>query len=693
LSNTLAKLDETDDFYYQMDTHLNRLASASSPYLQQHAGNPVDWYEWGEEALEKAANENKPLIISIGYAACHWCHVMAHESFMDGTVAGFMNSHFICIKIDREERPDIDQIYMEAAQHISGGGGWPLNAFAFPDGRPFYAGTYFPKNQWLELLKRIVRIYNDQNTELGHQADSLTGAIRNDPFETSGSGDHAGFSKEQYTRIFLAWQDIIDYHAGGFSAVPKFPLPVAWEFVLQYYYLTGNEKALESVGVTLQAMANGGIYDQVGGGFARYSTDKKWKVPHFEKMLYDNAQLVSLYAHAWQVTRNPAYSAIVEQTVAFVQRELMSPEGGFYSSLDADSEGGEGRFYSWTTKELDEILGPSASRLISDWYQAIPEGNWEEGQNILLAQPARSVFAGKHNLQPEIFSAMLEKANNSLLLAREKRPRPARDEKIITAWNALMITACVDAFKAFGKQLYLETAISAATFLENNMIRDGGNLWRSFRNGKSSVGGFLDDFAFFAEACINLYEVTFDLHWLELGNRLTRYATKHFSAGSGSLFFYTGDLSEPLIARKREVSDNVIPASNSVMARVLFRLGHYHDNDPYITRALQMLRQMEPELAGGGPYYANWATLLGMVVFPYHEVAIAGEMATAKSLELQRNYLPTSMFLGGNTENLSLLENKLVKNKTIIYVCVDKTCSQPVEEVDKALTLITLPRE
>jgi uncharacterized protein YyaL (SSP411 family) len=331
--------------------------------------------------------------------------------------------------------------------------------------------------------------------------------------------------------------------------------------------------------------------------------------------------------------------------------------------------------------------------LISDWYQAIPEGNWEEGQNILLAQPARSVFAGKHNLQPEIFSSMLEKANNSLLLAREKRPRPARDEKIITAWNALMITACVDAFKAFGKQLYLETAISAATFLENNMIRDGGNLWRSFRNGKSSVGGFLDDFAFFAEACINLYEVTFDLHWLELGNRLTRYATKHFSAGSGSLFFYTGDLSEPLIARKREVSDNVIPASNSVMARVLFRLGHYHDNDPYITRALQMLRQMEPELAGGGPYYANWATLLGMVVFPYHEVAIAGEMATAKSLELQRNYLPTSMFLGGNTENLSLLENKLVKNKTIIYVCVDKTCSQPVEEVDKALTLITLPRE
>jgi len=692
LSNTLAKLDETDDFYYQMDTHLNRLASASSPYLQQHAGNPVDWYEWGEEALDKAVNENKPLIISIGYAACHWCHVMAHESFMDEVVAGFMNRHFICIKIDREERPDIDQIYMEAAQHISGGGGWPLNAFALPDGRPFYAGTYFPKNQWLELLKRIVRIYNDQYTELEHQADSLTETIRNDPFILSKSRDHYDFNKDQYKKIFSAWEDLIDYHAGGFAAVPKFPLPVAWEFVLQYYYLTGNEKALESIGITLQAMANGGIYDQVGGGFARYSTDKHWKVPHFEKMLYDNAQLVSLYAHAWQVTRNPAYAGIVEQTVAFVQRELMSPEGGFYASLDADSEGGEGRFYAWSIKELEEILGPSVSRIISAWYQAIPEGNWEEGQNILLAQPSKAAFARQHNLQPENFSEMLDKANNTLLLAREKRSRPARDEKIITAWNALMITACVDAFKALGKQLYLEAAISAATFLENNMIRDLGNLWRSFRNGKASVAGFLDDFAFFAEACINLYEVTFDLHWLELSDRLTLFATEHFSAGNGYLFFYTSDLSDPLIARKREVADNVIPASNSVLARVLFRLGHYHDNSSYIGRALQMLRQMEQELAGGGPYYANWALLLGLVVFPSHEVAITGEKATAKSLELQKNYLPTAMFLGGKAENLPLLANKLVRNKTLIYVCIDKTCSRPVEEVDEALTLLTLPK-
>lgn len=664
----------------------NRLSRASSPYLRQHADNPVDWFEWGEEALSKAKIENKPLIISIGYAACHWCHVMAHESFSDAGIAEVMNTHFVCIKIDREERPDIDRIYMEAAQLLSGRGGWPLNAFALPDGRPFYAATYFPPDQWMDALNQLSHLFQTGYPRILQAAEALTAGIRTDSLPEMINS--SPFTRDEYQLAFENQIRTIDFKLGGYNGAPKFMLPAGLEFLLQYHYLTGDQQALEALTITLDAMARGGIYDQIGGGFARYSTDEFWKVPHFEKMLYDNAQLISLYSHAYQMTKKPLYAEIVEYTIAFAERELRHPEGGFYASVDADSEHEEGKFYVWTKPEILSVLDPRFAELILGFYQVSAHGNWEHEKNILHYKFDKEHFADQNGISTNEFNQILAEANRTLLDHRNLRIRPATDDKILTSWNAMMISGYVSAYKAIGNEHYLGNAVQTAQFIENYMIKEEGILFRVFRDGKVSVQAFLDDYVLVANALIDLYEVTFDMRWLSLSRLLAAQIWNHFRDAEHNLFFYTSDQSKQLIARKHETSDNVIPASNSVLAHVFYKLGILTENYDYLKMATQMALNFRNEIVQHGAYYANWAMLIGKLTYPCYEVAILGENALKEAREMQKRYLPAAIFAGGIRENLPVLMNRLLDQKTVIYICQNKVCNLPVFTVSEALELI-----
>jgi len=670
---------------------LNRLAQASSPYLRQHAENPVDWYEWGEEALNRAKQENKPILVSIGYAACHWCHVMAHESFSDHQVAAYMNEHFVCIKVDREERPDIDQIYMDAAHLISGRGGWPLNAVALPDGRPFYAATYFPPHQWMDVLSQLQSVYENDPQRVLKAAESITKGIASNPF--SGITVEKAFEIEDYKESFEQHIRNIDFELGGYKKSPKFMMPVGIEFFLQYHYFTGNKQALEAVEVSLDAMARGGLNDQLGGGFARYSTDERWLVPHFEKMLYDNGQLISLYAKAFLVTQNPFYKETVEKTIAFAERELLDACGGFYASIDADSEHEEGKFYVFTKTEIETILDKETSSLIIEFYNITDEGNWEHGKNILHFTQDKTNFANQHELSVDVFEFLLERANEQLFDYRSKRIRPTTDDKILCSWNALMISAYVNAFKATANSHYLDGALQTSRFMERELLKSDGSLYRVFKDGKASIDAFLDDYALLAEAFTELYQVTFDTHWLQLAEQLTEYVLTHFSNEKQDMFYYTSDKAEGLVARKYEYSDNVIPASNSVFAHVLYRLGLLLEKTEYLTTAQKMLQLVLGDTIEHGAYYANWAQLLGRFVFSDIEIAVTGRNAVEKARELQRLYLPTAVVAGGALENLPLLKNRLVEGKTLIYVCENKSCNLPTEDVVRAIELLNTLRK
>jgi uncharacterized protein len=667
---------------------MNKLVESSSPYLKQHADNPVHWQEWGEEALNMAKKQNKPIIISIGYAACHWCHVMEHESFSNDEVADYMNENFICIKVDREERPDIDQIYMNAVQLISGNGGWPLNAFALPDGRPFYAGTYFNKQRWLDLLKQISDLYINNHQKVIGYAEELTAGINRNQLDIILQEGDNNFEPDVYSSLKDVWIKQVDTKYGGFSRAPKFPLPIAWEFLLQYNYLTGDEESLVAVNNTLNEMARGGIYDQIGGGFARYSVDAYWKVPHFEKMLYDNAQLVSLYSHAYQITNNVRYKEVIEQTLEFVARELTSTESGFYSSLNADSEGEEGKYYIFTFDEINNIVDEKYWKIIIDYYQITSKGNWEHGNNILLPVSSKEEFAEKHNIKLMEFNTILNSVNKQLLTYRQNRERPSTDSKILTAWNSLMITAYIDAYKALGKEEYLNIAIKNADFLVDNMLMEDGGLLRNYMDGKATISAFHDDYSLFANACIELYQVTFNKRWLDLAELLVSYCTNHFYDTESGMYYYTSNLSESLIARKFELADNVIPSSNSVMAIVLFKLSHYFDSAEYMEMAIKMTQHHIKSIKESGPWYSNWALLYGNLCFNAIEVAIVGENFKPAKNSIQKHFLPTAIFLGGNEENLPLLENKKVDDRTMIYVCRSKVCKLPVENPEDALLQI-----
>jgi len=665
----------------------NQLIHETSPYLLQHAHNPVNWYPWGKEALDKAQKENKLIIVSIGYAACHWCHVMEHESFENEEVARYMNEHFVSIKVDREERPDIDQVYMNAVQLINGRGGWPLNCITLPDGRPIYGGTYFTSEQWIDMLIKVSDFVRENPDKAEQQAIALTEGVQSSDMIHLNT-EEAEYSIKDLDKIFSTWRTYLDAAQGGHKGAPKFPLPVGYQYLLHYSYLTQNKEALKAVSLTLNKMADGGIYDQIGGGFARYSVDAYWKAPHFEKMLYDNAQLVSLYSSAYQQSKDPYYQLIVSETLDFIERELSSKEGGFYSSLDADSEGEEGKYYVWTQDELEQVLGRKADVII-DYYNVKEKGNWENAQNILFKSGNELRIANKYNLTESDLSKAVSGAKSILLKERARRIPPGLDDKIITSWNALMLKAYLDAYNVFGTKEYLDRALQNARFINAELKQDDHRLYRSYKNGRAAINAFLDDYAFTIGAYISLYQASFDESWLENAKHLADYAIAHFYDQTSGMFFYTSDLDPDLIARKMEVTDNVIPASNSEMAKNLFLLGKYFYKDEYISMSSRMLNNVKENALKGGAYYANWDILMSWFAIPPYEVAILGDDFESIRKEFNSYYLPHVFFSGGNIEGkLSLLEGKIVEGQTTIYVCQDKVCKLPVTEVKEALVQI-----
>jgi uncharacterized protein len=668
-------------------SHTNDLINESSPYLLQHAHNPVNWYPWSDKALQKAKAENKMLIISIGYAACHWCHVMEHESFEDEEVARIMNENFICIKVDREERPDVDQVYMTAAQLITGRGGWPLNAMALADGRPFYAGTYFPKDKWMNMLAYFVDQQQKQPEALQKSAEQVTKGIHATEHVTFKENGKI-FSLNDLDKQFETWKPNIDFVRGGENRAPKFPMPSAWVYLLHYFYLSKNEEALKAATVTLDNMALGGIYDHLQGGFARYSTDANWHVPHFEKMLYDNAQLATLYAHAYQLTKNPLYKKTVYETLDFVKQELTSADGAFYASLDADSEGVEGKFYVWTKEEVDDVLGDDAV-IFSAYYNITADGNWEHGNSILLRNETDEAIAEASAITVEELKNKIDAAKEKLMQVRNARVKPGLDDKILSSWNALIITGYTKAYRVFGEEAFLEAAVTNANFLLQHAIAADGEMTRNYKNGKASINALLDDYAFTIAAFIELYQATFDEQWLLEADRMTSYTLEHFFDTSSGMFFYTHNQYADLIARKMELSDNVIPSSNSEMAKNLFLLGHFLNKDEYISKAKQMLINVEADVQRNIYFYANWGMLQALFTGPLYEVAILGDDFKSKRQQFDEHYLPNVILLGSNKESkLALLENKLVQGQTMIYVCRDKSCKLPVVEVGEALRQI-----
>ena len=665
----------------------NKLINESSPYLLQHAYNPVCWYAWNDEALSKAKKENKPLIISIGYAACHWCHVMEHESFEDEEVAKLMNENFVSIKVDREERPDIDQIYMDAAYLTTGRGGWPLNVVALPDGRPVFAGTYFPKEQWKQILKYFRDNYNKEAVTIEKEADKLTKALRT--LNIPGLNEKENlFSREEIENAFQKIINVIDFEEGGTKGFPKFPLPGIFEFLLHYHYHTENEKALQAVELTLDKIAAGGIYDHVGGGFARYSTDNIWKVPHFEKMLYDNAQLVSLYSNTFKMTKRNSYKEVVYQTLEFVERELSDSSGGFYSSLDADSEGVEGKYYLWNKKEIENLLGED-SKLFCGYFNIIEEGNWERG-NILFITSDKKEFLQKHNIDEKSFDEKILKAKSILLKERSKKVKPGLDDKILTSWNSLMIKGFADAYSAFSEDKFLKRAVSCGEFILNKMMNEDGKLFRNYKNDKCTISGFLDDYSFTIEAFISLYQITFDEKWILTAKKLTDYVIKHFLHSESGLFFYKSDLDEQLIARKMELSDNVIPSSNASLATALIKLSKYFYSENYKAIAEKMLSAMKQSVLQNPAFHFQWLIVSAQIAYSAHEVVLAGEDVHQVKLKFLEKFLPNIIMAGNSTESsLELLKNRYVSGKTMIYICQNKTCNLPTESFEAALNQIS----
>jgi len=664
----------------------NQLINESSPYLLQHAYNPVDWHPWGDAALSKAKTEDKLMIVSIGYAACHWCHVMEHESFEDSTVAKIMNDNFVNIKVDREERPDVDNIYMQAAYMTNGRGGWPLNAIVLPDGRPVFGGTYYRKTDWIKILNHFSTQYKDNLLKLQEDAARMEQGIK------SQSNIALNLDQPEYPDSFLdntvaGWLSQIDFNKGGPMRAPKFPMPNNWEFLLGYSHMKQNKRAQEAALITLDKMAMGGIYDHLGGGFARYSVDAEWIVPHFEKMMYDNGQLVSLYSHAYQLTKKQLYKDVVYETLEWVKREMTDANGGFYASLDADSEGEEGKFYVWNKADIESVLGTEASKFIQ--HYGVTEGGNFEGHNILLEPIAEQESAKKLEMTTAELRAFLKKNKAPLMAERDKRIRPGLDDKILTSWNALMLKGYLDAYVAFGEEDFLKTAIKNADFLKKNVIHKNYELTRNYKNSKASIRAVLEDYATLAEAFIALYQVTFNEAWLKDAEGIVDYAAQHFFDEKSKMFYFTSDEEDQLIHRDIEWSDNVISSGNSIMAKVLFQLGTLTYNDKFVDMAKQMLDNVEGEIGRQPRFYANWLQVVSLFNQQPYEVAIVGKNAIAKRLQFKDNYLPNTLFLGGKDEGtLALLKNKLQDGQTTIYVCQNKVCKLPVTEVDKAIPLI-----
>ncbi len=672
--------------------HTNALIHETSPYLLQHAHNPVNWEGWHTKTLDKAKSENKLLLISVGYSACHWCHVMEHESFEDSIVAQTMNTHFMPIKVDREERPDVDQVYMDAVQLMTGNGGWPLNVIALPDGRPVWGGTYFPKEQWVSVLEKIADVYEKHPEKLIAQADNIENGIKSTAIIETNTGAPS-FNASTITTAISNWTTQFDKTLGGPNRAPKFMMPNNYHFMLRYAQQTNDNALLDYVNLTLTQMAYGGIYDHVGGGFSRYSVDKKWHVPHFEKMLYDNAQLVSLYADAYLYTKNKLYKTVVEETLQFIATDMTTAEGAFYASFDADSETPqgeleEGAFYVWTKAELKALL-KSDFEYFAAYYNINSYGLWEHEHYVLIRNDNDATILKRFNITPQELETKKAAWKALLLKHRNQRPKPRLDDKALTAWNGLMLKAYVDAYRVFQNDAYLSAALKNANFINTKLQRPDGGLNHTYKAGESKINAYLEDYATVIDAYIALYEVTLDTKWLQTAKDLADYTFTHFYDTTSKLFFFTSNTDAALVSRKIIYYDNVIPSSNSIMAKNLFKLAHYFDDKTFENTAATMLHTVQKDSATYPSAYSNWLDLMLNYTRPFYEIAVVGKAAKQNIAALQKQYIPNKLIAGSTSENIMpLLANRYDPTATLIYVCVNKACKLPVKDVNKAFTLL-----
>ncbi|MGQ9902792.1 MAG: thioredoxin domain-containing protein [Anaerolineae bacterium] len=668
----------------------NQLAHESSPYLLQHANNPVDWHPWGEEALRKAREENKPIFLSIGYAACHWCHVMEHESFEDAETAEILNRYFVSIKVDREERPDLDAIYMEAVVGMTGSGGWPMSVWLTPDGVPFYAGTYFPKTprygmpSFKQVLTTLAEAWVNEPEKIEQTRQSLIEFYAQQNHALSKTAERLSTSARE--AAVQALDRAFDRANGGWGRAPKFPQPMTIEFLLRYWQQTGDERARSMIDKTLTAMAEGGMYDQLGGGFHRYSTDARWLVPHFEKMLYDNSQLARAYLHAWQATGNSTYQRVAVETLDYVAREMTHPAGGFYSTQDADSEGEEGKFFVWSADEVWDLLGAEAV-LFSDVYDVTRGGNWE-GHNILhIARPVEAV-AHAHGLDVPTLQGILAEARRKLFAAREQRVKPGRDEKVLTAWNGLMLAAFAEAACALRRDDYLQIAIRNADFLLRELRAPNGRLFRTWKDGHGAkLNGYLEDYTHLAEGLIALYQSTFDPRWFVAARELMEMALAHFRAEDGG-FYDTSDDHEQLVTRPRDLQDNAVPSGNAMAAAVLLKLGAYTGEARYIEIAESLLGRVQDAMQRYPTAFGQWLIAHDLAVNAPLEIALAGNPNAADTQALLQvafsGFRPNQVVAlkqPGESSPIPLLEGReQIVGKATAYVCRRFACQMPVTE-------------
>jgi uncharacterized protein YyaL (SSP411 family) len=683
----------------------NRLISETSPYLLQHAYNPVDWYPWGNEALERARLEDKPILLSIGYSACHWCHVMEHESFENEEIARFMNEHFISIKVDREERPDLDEIYMTAVQLMTGQGGWPLTVFLTLDLKPFYGGTYFPpEDRWgrpgfLTVLKAITDLYRKERTKIAEQAAALTQHLQQ-LHQRPANTETALLTSQLIQRAYLISLESFDRAQGGFGGAPKFPHSMELNLLLRYWRRTGDRDALHIVEFSLERMARGGLYDQVGGGFHRYSVDAQWRVPHFEKMLYDNALLVWSYLEAYQATKKSLYRQIVEETLEYVLREMTGPDGGFYSSQDADSAGGEGAFFVWRPQEIKRILGERDGALACEYFGVTETGNFEEGASVLHCPDTPEEFAAKAQMTASEFASWLARVKRALFDAREQRAKPARDEKILTAWNGLMISAFARAYQILGQEEYLRAATSAARFCLTHLKRDS-KLLRSYKDGQAKLNGYLEDYAFLITALLDLYEARFDLADVKEALALAQTMIAHFWDEASGGFFFTAHDHERLPVRPKSAYDGATPSGASAAVLALLRLSEFTGRTDLRAQAEETLRSHQSALERSPQSFAHWLCALDFYLGPVVQVALVGEREDARTVELLRvvreRFLPNKIVALVSAEQLAewdsispLFRGKKSRERgPTVFLCRDYACQAPLTEpeaLEKALS-------
>lgn len=687
-----------------MHKFTNQLIHETSPYLLQHAHNPVNWYPWGEEALTKAKQENKPILVSIGYAACHWCHVMERESFEDETIAQLMNDNFINIKIDREERPDIDHIYMDAVQAITGSGGWPLNVFLTPDAKPFYGGTYFPPQRafnrpsWQETLQSIAKSFQERRNEINTQAETLTEhLLQSNLFgQQKTPVTNELFSKKKLDDAVDNIMKSADTEWGGFGKAPKFPQTFTIQFLLRYHYISKNQEALDHALLSLDKMIEGGIYDQIGGGFSRYSTDTEWLAPHFEKMLYDNALLISVISEAYQLTKKERYKEVIEETMAFLQRELLNFNKGFYAALDADSEGIEGKFYVWNRKEVENILGDDAT-IFCEYFDISEHGNWSEGtpseeeNNILRVKEPVEKFAIKKNIPVEALKILLNRGKEKLLEERNKRIRPALDDKIILGWNALMNTACSKAYAATGNESYRQLAIDNMRFIvEKFSSSNSGSFFHTWKNNIAKYPAFLDDYAFLIEALIYLQEITADTKWLQMAKEITEFVIENFSETDSPFFYYTNSTQQDVIIRKKEIYDGAIPSGNSIMAYNFHRLSILFDKNEWRQKSEKMVMASGNAFIRYPTSFAIWGCLLQEITCGTFEIALVGNEYNKIYKELLEKYIPHKVLMVSKKaeSGFPLLANKPTTELPSIFLCSNYTCHNPVISVIGLISLI-----